>query len=52
MAMANHRARKKIIYSLMGPNGVVQDNDKILRVVVAFYKNLSRKESRGNFPYV
>jgi hypothetical protein len=49
MAIASHRARKKRIDSLMGPNGVVQDTNKILEVAVDFYKNLFRKESRGSF---
>jgi hypothetical protein len=49
MAIANHRARKKKIDSLMGANGIVHDTDKILEVAVNFYKNLFRKETRGDF---
>jgi hypothetical protein len=49
MALANHRARKKRIDNLQDPNGLVHETDKILEVAVDFYKNLFKKENRGNF---
>jgi hypothetical protein len=52
MAIANHRARKKRIDSLIGPNGIEQDTYKILSIAVDFYKNLFRKEDRGNLSLV
>jgi hypothetical protein len=49
MAMANHRARKKRIDSLQGPNGLEYDTNKILEIAVEFYKSLFKKEDRGKF---
>jgi hypothetical protein len=52
MAMANHRARKKRIDNLQGPNGIEHDTDKILEIAINFYKNLFRKEDRGKFSLI
>jgi hypothetical protein len=52
MAMANHRARKKRIDNMQGPNGIEHDTDKILEIDVNFFKNLFRKEDRGKFSLI
>jgi hypothetical protein len=48
-AVVNQRARKKRIEALQGPDGVVHDTHSILKVVANFYKNLFKKEDRGDF---
>jgi hypothetical protein len=47
--IANHRFRKKQVESIRGPNGMVNDTKGILDVAMDFYKNLFKRESRGNF---
>lgn len=34
--------------ALEGPNGVIKDDQGMLKVVVGFYKDLFKKENRGN----
>jgi hypothetical protein len=47
--VANQRFRKKRIDCLMGANGVVHENSKILEIAASFCKELFKKKSRGNF---
>lgn len=37
-AIANQRARKKYISSLMGPNGLIEDQEGMSKIAVDFYK--------------
>jgi hypothetical protein len=45
-AIANQSSRKKMVYSLMGPRGVVEDQTGMMRVAVDFYKNLFAVENK------
>lgn len=47
-AVANQRNRKKKIEILNGPDGPVQDTKSMLEIAVNFYKDLFKKESRGD----
>jgi len=47
-AIANQRARKKTINHLMGPNGLVEDQQGMSRIALEFYKNLFAEEPRDN----
>jgi hypothetical protein len=47
--VANQRFRKKRIDCLMGVDGMVHDNSEILKIAASFYKNLFKREERGNF---
>lgn len=47
-AIANQRNRKKRIDVLEGPNGLVEDEAEMMKVVVDFYKDLFKREDRGN----
>jgi hypothetical protein len=47
-AVANQRERRKRIEALEGPNGIVEDDQGMMKVVVDFYKELLKKESRGD----
>jgi hypothetical protein len=46
--VANLRERRKIIEALEGPNGIVEDDQGMMKVAVHFYKDLFKKESRGD----
>jgi hypothetical protein len=48
-AVTNQRLRKKRSDCLIGADDLVHDNSKILEIASAFYKNLFKWESRGNF---
>jgi hypothetical protein len=45
--VANQRCRKKRIECMQGPNGLVHDTSKILKMAANYYKNLFRWEDRG-----
>jgi hypothetical protein len=47
--VANHRNRKKKIECLRGPDGLVYDTQKILKVDIDYYKTLFGKEEMGQF---
>lgn len=47
-AVANQKNRKKRIEALEGPNGIVQDDQGMMKIAVDFYKDLFRKERRKN----
>lgn len=46
-AIANQRNRKKRVDVLEGPNGLVDDDQGMMKVAVEFYKKLFSKEPRG-----
>jgi hypothetical protein len=48
-AVANQRNRKNRIESLEGPNGLVEDGQGMMKIVVDFYKNLFRKEKKRRY---
>jgi hypothetical protein len=43
-AIANQRSRKKKVCGLLGPTGLVEDQDGMIKIVVDFYKNLFASE--------
>ena len=45
---ANSRSRKKV-ESLLGPNGLAQDQAGIMKIALDFYKDLFAREDRRNF---
>jgi hypothetical protein len=47
-AVANQREKKKRVDVLEGPNGLVEDDQGMLKVAVDFYKDLFKKENRGD----
>jgi hypothetical protein len=47
-AIANQRSRKKRVYSLKGPNGLVEDQTGMSKIAIDFYKNLFAVEKREN----
>jgi hypothetical protein len=47
-AVANQREKKKRVEVLEGPNGLVEDDQGMLKVAVDFYKDLFKKENRGD----
>jgi hypothetical protein len=47
LAVANQRNRKKRIEALEGLNGIVEDDQGMMRVAVDFYKELFKKKDRG-----
>jgi hypothetical protein len=47
-AVANQRERRKRIDALEGPNGIVEDDQGMMKVAVDFYKELFKKEGRGD----
>jgi hypothetical protein len=49
LAVANQRARKKKIEGLLGENGFVEGTLEILDIVVKYYKELLKWESRDPF---
>jgi hypothetical protein len=42
------REKEKRIEALEGPNGIVEDDQGMLKVAVEFYKDLFKKESRAD----
>jgi hypothetical protein len=42
------REKEKRIKALEGPNGIVEDDQGMLKVAVEFYKDLFKKESRAD----
>lgn len=46
-ALANQRNRKNRISGLKGPEGLLEENDAMLKHVVSFYKNLFGKEENA-----
>jgi hypothetical protein len=49
---ANQRRRKKWFFLLQGPDGDVEDNDGILKIVVDYYKCLFCYEDKPNIDIV
>ena len=47
-AIANSRSRKKV-ESLLGPNGLAQDQAGMMKIALDFYKDLFAREDRRNF---
>jgi hypothetical protein len=47
-AVANQRERRKRIEALEGQNGIVEDDQGMMKVAVDFYKELFTKEGRGD----
>jgi hypothetical protein len=47
-AIANQRSRKKYIDYLEGPNGIVDNQEDMIKIAREFYKNLFAKEQREN----
>jgi hypothetical protein len=47
-AIANQRSRKKSIDCLEGPNGIVVEQEGMLKIARGFYKELFAKEPRAN----
>jgi uncharacterized protein with NRDE domain len=47
-AIANQRSRKETVDCVMGPNGLVDYQEGMVKLAVDFYKNLFSKESRDD----
>jgi hypothetical protein len=50
--LANQRRRKKRFSLLQGPDGDLEDNDGILKIVVDYYKCLFCYEDKPNIDIV
>jgi hypothetical protein len=47
-AIANQRCKRNRIDGLEGPNGIVENEQGMMKIAVDFYKNLFKQESRGD----